>query len=112
VFHAVLHDGRHAPSTDGGATWGYSAFDAYNGTVQYADGTTEDLRARPHVLVDEATATAAGAGTWEDHGFASMQAAKAEFKAPLPVFVCVCLYTEKHTKPLHWLESRIVPPMA
>lgn len=71
VFHAVLHDeqitrcadapvgcwpgGRHAFSTDHGASWDYSAFDAYNGTVEYTDGTTEQyyLRARPHLLIDE-----------------------------------------------------------
>ena len=71
VYHAIMHDeqitrcadapvgcwpgGRHAFSTDGGLTWDYSAFDAYNGTVEYTDGTVEDyyLRARPHLLLDE-----------------------------------------------------------
>eukprot|EP00040_Diaphanoeca_grandis_P010607 m.54383 g.54383 ORF g.54383 m.54383 type:complete len:782 (-) comp21903_c0_seq1:67-2412(-) len=70
VFHAVLHDeqitrcadapvgcwpgGRHAFSVDQGQTWDYSAFDAYNGTVEYTDGTVEDyyLRARPHLLLN------------------------------------------------------------
>ena len=71
IFHAVLHDeqitrcadapvgcwpgGRHAFSTSAGRTWDYSAFDMYNGTVEYTDGTIEDayLRARPHMLVAE-----------------------------------------------------------
>jgi hypothetical protein len=71
VFHAILHDeqlsrcadapvgcwpgGRHAFSIDGGATWDYSQFDAYNGTVEFTDGSVEEyyLRARPHVLIDE-----------------------------------------------------------
>eukprot|EP00729_Bicosta_minor_P008497 gene8497-35004_t len=73
IFHAILHDeqitrcadapvgcfptGRHAFSTDVGRTWDYSAFDAYNGTVEYTDGSVEVyyLRARPHLLVDPKT---------------------------------------------------------
>ena len=47
--------GRHAFSVDGGDTWDYSTLDAYNGTVEYTDGTIEDyyLRARPHLLLDD-----------------------------------------------------------
>ena len=74
VYHAILHDeqitrcadapvgcwpgGRHAYSTDGGATWEYSPFDAYNGTVEFIedDGTRTVLdaylRARPHMVFD------------------------------------------------------------
>lgn len=70
ILHAVLHDeqitrcadapvgcwpgGRHAFSSDNGQTWDYSSFDAYNGTIEYTDGTSENayLRARPHLLVE------------------------------------------------------------
>eukprot|EP00039_Didymoeca_costata_P002943 m.64037 g.64037 ORF g.64037 m.64037 type:complete len:788 (+) comp11619_c0_seq3:101-2464(+) len=70
ILHAILHDeqitrcadapvgcwpgGRHAFSDDGGNTWNYSPFDAYNGTVQYDNGDLEIyyLRARPHMLLD------------------------------------------------------------
>ena len=45
--------GRHAFSADGGQTWDYAPLDAYNGTVEYTDGTVEQfyLRARPHMVV-------------------------------------------------------------
>ena len=74
TVHAILHDeqitrcadgpvgcwpgGRHAFSTDYGASWDYSPFDAYNGTVEWenADGTVDVellyLRARPHLVID------------------------------------------------------------
>ncbi len=68
--------GRHAFSLDGGRSWSYSAFDAYNGTVEWLsdmdqsdDSATSNgaknvtqtvveveelyLRARPHLLLDE-----------------------------------------------------------
>jgi hypothetical protein len=95
VFHAVLHDeqltrcadapvgcwpgGRHAFTIDGGATWDYAAFDAWNGTVEFVEwgggaeggaeggaggkgeGVTMDmyLRARPHLLIDDTGAIVA-----------------------------------------------------
>ena len=80
VFHAILHDeqitrcadapvgcwpgGRHAFTVDGGQTWDYSPLDAYNGTVEYTDGTSEEyyLRARPHLLIEEGTIIALSNG--------------------------------------------------
>ena len=73
--------GRHAFTIDGGATWDYAALDAWNGTVEWeeeaeeeaeggtaegagggkGEGTTMDmyLRARPHLLIDDAGAIVA-----------------------------------------------------
>lgn len=74
--------GRHAFSLDSGRSWSYSAFDAYNGTVEWLSSVVEEpnatassrdgnsvgvesstepeveveelyLRARPHLLLDE-----------------------------------------------------------
>ena len=71
ILHAILHDeqltrcadapvgcwpgGRHAFSEDEGATWNYSPYDAYNGTVLYDDNSSDNLylRARPHMILDE-----------------------------------------------------------
>jgi hypothetical protein len=69
-YHAVLHrngckkgvgcdpkvSGQHAYSEDG-KSWHLSAVDAYNATVYYTDGTTEELqsRERPHLILDPAS---------------------------------------------------------
>ena len=66
-FHAILHrngckggvgcsphvSGQHAYSVDG-AHWSLSGASAYNATVQYADGTVDQLlsRERPHLILD------------------------------------------------------------
>ena len=65
IVKAILHDeqgpsretaiGRYAFSQDGGYSWEYAQQDAYNGTVEWKDGTSSDLwrRERPHMVVDE-----------------------------------------------------------
>ena len=71
VVHVIFHDeqitrcadrpvgcwpgGRHAWSTDGGATFTVSPLDAYNGTIVWEDGEVDMvyLRARPHLIVDQ-----------------------------------------------------------
>jgi len=63
--------GRHAFSLDSGRSWSYSAFDAYNGTVEWLSSRNNSsavpssggeaaveveelyLRARPHLLLDD-----------------------------------------------------------
>lgn len=65
IVHAILHDeqgparttaiGRHAYSSDGGATWHYAQDDAYNGTVVWREGGVASLfrRERPHMIVSD-----------------------------------------------------------
>ena len=61
IFHSDVERnsggaaGGHGWSADGGATWTFSAFNAFNRTVELKNGTSISLRQRerPHLVFDD-----------------------------------------------------------